>query len=97
MNGDAIEVLQKGNRKRAEEMFKPLCELATALEPYTPCKEAAECQEALKQCLSILSGVLPHMFSECVEFAVPSPKNSGTSDGIKFYLGHNGTKFLKDI
>lgn len=66
-----IEDLQKGNKERALKLFKPLCELAAALEPYIPCKEAAECQETLKQCLAILSGQLPNGYTKFVEWSIP--------------------------
>lgn len=71
---ETIERLQKDDRIFAYEQFKPLCELAQVLEPYAPCKELADCQEALKQCLAILEGTVPYGYSQVVEWKAIPPK-----------------------
>lgn len=87
LNEDAIQALQKGDKKKALMLFKPLCELATILEPYIPCKEAAECQELLKQVLAILAGVLPHGFTKFVDHEIPAPRCEGPPKSSRFYTG----------
>ena len=87
LNGEIIKVLQKADKKKAASVFRPLCELATALERYIPCKEAAECQELLKQALSIMAGALPHDFTSIVDYKLPAPKNEGPPKSSRFYTG----------
>ncbi|CAG9111621.1 hypothetical protein JYU34_001751 [Plutella xylostella] len=73
LNGDSMEQLQKGDKKTAIELYKPLCTLAELLESYAPCMELAECQECLKQCLSIFSGVTPYGYNREIQWdAIPS-------------------------
>lgn len=55
-----INKLQKGDMATAISLFKSLCSLCSHLEPYAPCNDLSECQEALKQCLAIFFGLLPH-------------------------------------
>lgn len=86
-----ITSLQKADKECALREFQPLCKLATALEPYLPCKEAANCQEMLKQCLQILAGVLPNDFAKSIDFDIPPavlPKHN-----TKFFSGE-GAKDL---
>ncbi|KAJ8712222.1 hypothetical protein PYW07_005064 [Mythimna separata] len=94
LNADVIDVLQKANKRRAQKLFKPLCELATALEPYIPCKEAADCQEALKQCLAILSGVLAKGYEKSFELEIPAPTGR---DKTRFYCGDGAKNLLKEF
>ncbi|KPJ15627.1 SET and MYND domain-containing protein 4 [Papilio machaon] len=51
--------LERGNIATAQKVFKTLCSLCQNFEPYAPCVELLDCQEALKQCLAIFSGLLP--------------------------------------
>uniref|UniRef100_A0A2A4K7Z8 Protein-lysine N-methyltransferase SMYD4 n=1 Tax=Heliothis virescens TaxID=7102 RepID=A0A2A4K7Z8_HELVI len=92
LNGNVVEALQKADKDRALKLYQPLCELATALEPYMPCKEAAECQEALKQCLAILSGVVTHGFSNFIQWELPCPRIT-PSVSSRFYTGQ-GAQYL---
>lgn len=73
LNSEAIENLQKGNKDTALQLFKPLCELIEELESYAPCMELSDCQESLKQCLTIFEGLLPYGYSNIVQWiAIPS-------------------------
>ncbi|PZC76419.1 hypothetical protein B5X24_HaOG204658 [Helicoverpa armigera] len=92
LNGNVIEALQKAEKDRALKLYQPLCELATALEPYMPCKEAAECQEALKQCLAILTGVVHHGLSNFIQWELPCPRTSPSATS-RFYTGQ-GAQYL---
>lgn len=74
LNSDALEKLQKADVATAERLFKPLCELAEALDPYAPCMELADTQETLKQCLQILHGVVPYGYSQVVDWGPSPPK-----------------------
>ncbi|KAF9424569.1 hypothetical protein HW555_000380 [Spodoptera exigua] len=85
LGAEVIKCLQKADKKRALKEFKPLCKLATALEPFVPCKEAADCQEMLKQCLQILAGVLPFDFTKAIDFDIP-PAVLPTQN-CRFYTG----------
>lgn len=96
LNVNVFEALQKAKRDHALKLFKPLCRLATSLEPYIPCKEAADCQEALKQCLAILSGVLPQGCTEYIEWAVPAPRTVGQPATAKFYVGGGAADITND-
>ncbi|KAM3965894.1 LOW QUALITY PROTEIN: SET and MYND domain containing, class 4, member 4 [Aphomia sociella] len=75
LNSDVIEKLQKGDIKTARKLYKPLCELAEALEPYVPCSELADCQETLKQCLQIFGGLIPYHLNPSVQWAAKPPIN----------------------
>lgn len=91
LSDEKITSLQKADKECALREFQPLCKLATALEPYLPCKEAANCQEMLKQCLQILAGVLPNDFAKSIDFDIPPavlPKHN-----TKFFSGE-GAKDL---
>ncbi|XP_049876054.1 SET and MYND domain-containing protein 4-like [Pectinophora gossypiella] len=75
LDADAIDELQKGDQGTALKLYKPLCELIEALEPYAPCGELADCQESVKQCLTILRGLVPYGYSKIVQWdAVPKVK-----------------------
>ncbi|CAH1639078.1 unnamed protein product [Spodoptera littoralis] len=85
LSDEVITFLQKADKECAVKEFQPLCKLATALEPYVPCKEAANVQEMMKQCLQILAGVLPVEFTKSIDFHIPPavlPKHS-----TKFFSG----------
>lgn len=72
LNSEAIENLQKGDKSTALRLFTPLCELMEQLEPYAPCTELSDCQESLKQCLTIFEGLLPYGYSNVVQWnAIP--------------------------
>ncbi|XP_068617832.1 SET and MYND domain-containing protein 4 [Battus philenor] len=58
LDENVIGKLQRGDVVTAHKVFKSLCSLCQALEPYAPCTELSDCQEALKQCLVIFSGLL---------------------------------------
>ncbi|XP_026724526.1 SET and MYND domain-containing protein 4 isoform X2 [Trichoplusia ni] len=88
LSSEVIEALQKGDHDRATKLYKPLCELATDLDPYMPCQELAECQEAMKQCLAIMMGVLPHGFTKVVDWEVPPPQMPGAPVMSRFYTGY---------
>ncbi|CAG5033245.1 unnamed protein product [Parnassius apollo] len=60
LNTSVINKLQKGDEETAVKLFKSLCSLCEHFEFYAPCTELSDCQEALKQCLSIFSGLLPY-------------------------------------
>ncbi|KAJ2945528.1 hypothetical protein O0L34_g345 [Tuta absoluta] len=68
LNSNAIDDLQKGNRGTALKLFGPLCRLVEELDQYAPCGELADCQESLKQCLTILKGLVPYGYSDLVEW-----------------------------
>lgn len=74
LNSEAIENLQKGDKGTALQLFKPLCELMEELECYAPCMELSDCQESLKQCLSIFEGLLPYGYGNLVQWSDMSPK-----------------------
>lgn len=74
LNSFALEMLQKGDKCVAFGIYKELCSLAEVLEPYAPCVEQADVQEALKQCLTIFRGLLPYGFSNVVEWTAIPPK-----------------------
>lgn len=74
LNSKSIENLQKGDKGTALQLFKPLCELIEELDSYAPCMELSDCQESLKQCLTILEGVLPYGYSNFVEWSAIPPK-----------------------
>lgn len=74
LNSEAIENLQKGDQDTALQLFKPLCQLIEQLEPYCPCRELSDCQEALKQCLAIFEGLLPYGYSHLVQWNAMPPK-----------------------
>lgn len=58
----------------ALKLYKPLCQLAEQLEPFIPCKELADVQESLKQCLVIFEGLVPKGFNNLVEWNALPPK-----------------------
>ncbi|CAH2092770.1 unnamed protein product [Euphydryas editha] len=60
LNESVIDKLQKGDIDTASKIYKRLCVLCEILEPYAPCVELCDCQEALKQCLAIFSGLVPY-------------------------------------
>lgn len=73
LNSFALEMLQKGDKCVAFGIYKELCSLAEILEPYAPCVEQADVQEALKQCLIIFRGLLSYGFSNVVNWdAIPT-------------------------
>lgn len=74
LNSEAIENLQKGDKDTALQLFKPLCQLIEQLESYGPSREVADCQESLKQCLTIFRGLLPYGFSNLVQWNAIPPK-----------------------
>lgn len=74
LGSEVIEHLQKGDFKFACEQYRALCDLAEALEPYAPCKELADCQETLKQCLAIFRGLVSYGYSKIVEWKAIPPK-----------------------
>lgn len=55
-----IDELQYGKVDTALDVYHKLCILCESLEEYAPCMELCECQEALKQCLSIFEGHVPY-------------------------------------
>ncbi|XP_026756125.2 SET and MYND domain-containing protein 4 [Galleria mellonella] len=73
LSSDVIEKLQRGDINTAIKLYKPLCELAESLEPYAPCTELADCQETLKQCLQIFTGLVPYDLSISVEWGAKPP------------------------
>ncbi|CAK1555865.1 unnamed protein product [Leptosia nina] len=70
LNADIIEKLQVGDRDTAIKIYNKLCNLCEELESYVPCIELCESQEALKQCLAIFCGSLPHGYNETVDWKV---------------------------
>lgn len=74
LSTDIIEKLQNGDVMLACKMFKLLCELAGDLEPYAPCKELADCQETIKQCLVLMEGTVPYGYSKVVEWKAFPPQ-----------------------
>ncbi|XP_041981863.1 SET and MYND domain-containing protein 4 [Aricia agestis] len=54
-----IDLLERGDEKTAIKMFDKLCSLCQEMEAYVPCKEVSDTEEALKQCLFIMGGLLP--------------------------------------
>lgn len=67
--------LEKGNSATAKKVFKSLCSLCKNLEPYAPCVELLDCQEALKQCLAIFSGLLSDGNEILVPWTAIPPKD----------------------
>ncbi|XP_013140985.1 PREDICTED: SET and MYND domain-containing protein 4-like [Papilio polytes] len=67
--------LEKGNSLTAKKVFKSLCSLCKNLEPYAPCVELLDCQEALKQCLAIFSGLLSDGNEILVPWTALPPKD----------------------
>lgn len=55
-----INELQYGKVDTALCVYHKLCKLCESLEKYAPCVELCDCQEALKQCLSIFEGHVPY-------------------------------------
>ncbi|XP_059057868.1 SET and MYND domain-containing protein 4-like [Achroia grisella] len=74
LSSDFIEKLQKGDLHTAMTLYKPLCTLAENLEPYAPCTELSNCQETLKQCLQIFTGLIPFELSKIVEWGAYPPQ-----------------------
>ncbi|XP_072945054.1 SET and MYND domain-containing protein 4 [Epargyreus clarus] len=63
-----INFLQKGDKDTAVKVFSHLCSLCEDLEPYAPCMELSDCQEALKQCLVIFQGLVPYGHTELIKW-----------------------------
>lgn len=75
---EVIQLLMKGDKETAVVFYQPLCDLIQFYDAYAPCKELSECQEALKQCLAIFNGLVPHGYSKMLQFkALPSCQSTG--------------------
>ncbi|VVC93231.1 unnamed protein product [Leptidea sinapis] len=68
LSHNIIEKLQCGDKETAIKVFRRLCSLCMELESYAPCMELCDCQEGLKQCLSIFEGLIPYGFSTSIEW-----------------------------
>ncbi|XP_046969169.1 SET and MYND domain-containing protein 4-like [Vanessa cardui] len=68
LNEHVIDQLQRGNLDTALKTYKGICDLCKLLEPYAPCMELCDCQESLKQCLSIFEGLVPYGSSLMVKW-----------------------------
>ncbi|XP_050347933.1 SET and MYND domain-containing protein 4 [Nymphalis io] len=68
LSEDIIDQLQRGNVDTALKTYKRLCDLCELLEPFAPCMELCDCQESLKQCLSIFEGLVPYGSSLMVKW-----------------------------
>ncbi|XP_075980473.1 SET and MYND domain containing, class 4, member 4 [Anticarsia gemmatalis] len=72
LDKEVIAKLMTGDKETAVKYFKPLCELIGVLDAFAPCRELAECQEAMKQCLAIFHGTIPYSCSEILDWeAIP--------------------------
>lgn len=89
LHPEVLAKLMKGDKKTALKYYKTLCNLIEVLDPFAPCKELSECQEALKQCLAIFFDMIPYGHSETVDWrAFPPLKALGGVPRQSRCFGH---------
>lgn len=84
LTAETIKNLQHGDLKTANKAYKRLCIMSEMLEPYAPCAELCDCQEALKQCLCIFEGLSPYGSTQLIPWKDMISGGSKSKDMEKF-------------
>ncbi|CAH4030118.1 unnamed protein product [Pieris brassicae] len=65
-----IDRLQNGDMDTVKKFYHKICALCEELDSFAPSTELCDCQEALKQCLFILQGLVLYSYNQKVDWTL---------------------------